>query len=97
MYKRQQRLLRAWLGPNDDLCVVGDPQQAIYSWNGSNPRAITEFCDDFPAATVCRLSVNYRSTHEVLTVAGSVLGESRAVTAGGPVSYTHLDVYKRQV
>jgi DNA helicase-2/ATP-dependent DNA helicase PcrA len=80
----QQRLLRAWLGPNDDLCVVGDPQQAIYSWNGSNPRAITEFCDDFPAATVCRLSVNYRSTHEVLTVAGSVLGESRAVTAGGP-------------
>jgi DNA helicase-2/ATP-dependent DNA helicase PcrA len=80
----QQRLLRAWLGSNDDLCVVGDPQQAIYSWNGSNPTAITEFCDDFAAATICRLSVNYRSTHEVLTVAGAVLGQSRAATAAGP-------------
>jgi DNA helicase-2/ATP-dependent DNA helicase PcrA len=80
----QQRLLRAWLGSNDDLCVVGDPHQAIYSWNGSNPRAITGFCDDFPTATVCRLSVNYRSTHEVLTTAGSVLGERTVATAGGP-------------
>jgi DNA helicase II / ATP-dependent DNA helicase PcrA len=80
----QCRLLRAWLGTNHDLCVVGDPQQAIYSWNGSNPRAITEFCDEFPAATVCRLSVNYRSTHEVLSVASAVLGETRAAEAGGP-------------
>jgi len=79
----QQRLLRAWLGANDDLCVVGDPHQAIYSWNGSNPRAITQFGDDFPGATVLRLSTNYRSTNEVLAVAGAVLGESLAVPAGG--------------
>jgi DNA helicase-2/ATP-dependent DNA helicase PcrA len=80
----QERLLSAWLGTNDDLCVVGDPHQAIYSWNGSNPRAITDFCSDFPTATVCQLSVNYRSTHEVLAVAGAVLGETRVATAGGP-------------
>ena len=79
----QQRLLRAWLGTNEDLCVVGDPHQAIYSWNGANPRAITDFADDFPGAAVMRLSVNYRSTHEVLTVAGAVLGQTRAAPAGG--------------
>jgi DNA helicase II / ATP-dependent DNA helicase PcrA len=79
----QQRLLRAWLGTNDDLCVVGDPNQAIYAWNGSNPRAITDFAADFPGASVLRLSVNYRSTHEVLTIAGSVLGETRAAPAAG--------------
>ncbi|MGA8681580.1 MAG: ATP-dependent helicase [Acidimicrobiales bacterium] len=79
----QQRLLRAWLGSNDDLCVVGDPHQAIYSWNGSNPRAITDFGEDYPAASILRLSINYRSTHEVLTVAGAVLGQTRAAQAGG--------------
>jgi DNA helicase-2/ATP-dependent DNA helicase PcrA len=79
----QERLLRAWLGTNDDLCVVGDPHQAIYSWNGSNPRAISDFCENFTNAAVCRLSVNYRSTHEVLTIAGAVLGEVRVPTAGG--------------
>ncbi len=79
----QQRLLRAWLGDNADLCVVGDPHQAIYAWNGSDPRALTHFTDDFPTATLLRLSTNYRSTHEVLTVAGSVLGETRAAPAGG--------------
>ncbi len=79
----QQRLLRAWLGGNDDLCVVGDPHQAIYAWNGSNPKAISEFGEDFPGATVLRLSTNYRSTREVLTVAGAVLGESVPAPAGG--------------
>jgi DNA helicase-2/ATP-dependent DNA helicase PcrA len=79
----QQRLLRAWLAGNDDLCVVGDPHQAIYSWNGANPRAIANFREDFPGATVLRLSINYRSTHEVLTVAGAVLGETTAAPVGG--------------
>lgn len=79
----QQRLLRAWLGDNADLCVVGDPHQAIYGWNGSNPGAITQFPEDFPSATVVRLRTNYRSTHEVLTVAGAVLGETRTPPAGG--------------
>ena len=39
----QVSLLEAWLGPNDDLCVVGDPDQAIYAWNGSDPRALVDF------------------------------------------------------
>lgn len=80
----QQRLLNAWLGPSDDLCAVGDPHQAIYAWNGSNPRAIADFCADFPGATVIELSTNYRSTREVLTIAGAVLGARETARAGGP-------------
>jgi DNA helicase-2/ATP-dependent DNA helicase PcrA len=79
----QQRLLHAWLGPNEDLCVVGDPHQAIYGWNGANPRAIEEFPADFPGASLRELSTNYRSTREVLTIAGAVLGGSSTIVAGG--------------
>lgn len=69
----QLRLLDAWVGGRDDLCVVGDPQQSIYTWNGSDPRAIVEFADRHRNATVVRLGTNYRSTPEVLAMATSVL------------------------
>lgn len=69
----QVRLLDGWLGNNQDLCVVGDPDQAIYAWNGSDPRALTEFPERHPGAEVVRLPVNYRSTDGVLAVASSVL------------------------
>ena len=69
----QVRLLEAWLGDNDDLCVVGDPDQAIYSWNGSDPRALLDFPQRHPGSRVVRLAVNYRSTDLVQAVASSVL------------------------
>ena len=69
----QERLLAAWLGDNDDLCVVGDPDQAIYAWNGSDPRALLDFPLRHPGARVVRLEMNYRSTEAVLAVASSVL------------------------
>jgi len=73
----QVRILDRWLGDDDDLCVVGDPDQAIYSWNGSDPRALIDFPQRHPTARVVRLAVNYRSTEAVLAVATSVLkGES---------------------
>lgn len=81
----QLRLLKAWCGGNDDICVVGDPDQAIYGWNGSDPKAITRFGEHFPGATVLRLKTNYRSTGEVLQVAAGVLGSLEAAPAGGPV------------
>ena len=69
----QYELLRGWLGPRTDLCVVGDPNQAIYSWNGADPRYLTEFGRFFPGASVVRLAENYRSTPQVLSVAAAVL------------------------
>ena len=70
----QFRLLSAWLGEARDLCVVGDPRQAIYSWNGADPTLLTRFPERFPGAEVVSLEENYRSTPQVLAVAAAVLG-----------------------
>ena len=79
----QLRLLDAWLGDSDDLCVVGDPDQAIYSWNGSDPRALVEFPLRHPGAQVVRLAMNYRSSESVLAVASSVLNTDTMPDSGG--------------
>lgn len=68
----QERLLRAWLGERTDLCVVGDPDQAIYSWNGADPSFLTDFARHHPGAEVVRLEHAYRSTPQVLAVAAAV-------------------------
>jgi len=69
----QRSLLEAWVGGRDDLCVVGDPNQAIYAWNGADPTALTGFLDRYPAGEVIRLTENYRSSPEILAVANAVL------------------------
>ncbi|MGQ0745153.1 MAG: ATP-dependent helicase [Acidimicrobiales bacterium] len=69
----QAQLLDAWRGDSLDLCVVGDPNQAIYSWNGADPANLARFMERFPAAGLVRLNRNYRSTPEILAVASSVL------------------------
>ena len=73
----QFRLLQGWLGERPDLCVVGDPNQAIYSWNGADASYLTEFRGHFPSASVTRLGANYRSSPQVLAVASTVLGGRR--------------------
>ncbi|MHB8245681.1 MAG: ATP-dependent helicase [Acidimicrobiales bacterium] len=80
----QLTLLKRWCAGSDDLCVVGDPDQAIYGWNGSDPGAISRFPEDFPGSSVIRLRANYRSTAEVLGVAAAVLGLSEVLPANGP-------------
>ena len=74
----QFRLLRAWLGDRSDLCVVGDPNQAIYGWNGADPELLARFADHFPGAEVLALTRNYRSTAAIVAAAGAVLGEPGA-------------------
>jgi len=74
----QFRLLRAWLGDRLDLCVVGDPNQAIYAWNGADPMLLTEFPQHFPGAEVLHLDHNHRSTPQVVSVASAVLGPGQA-------------------
>jgi DNA helicase II / ATP-dependent DNA helicase PcrA len=70
------RLLQAWMGVNADLCVVGDPNQAIYGWNGADPSLLTTFTDSHPTAEVVALGDNFRSTPEILLVAGAVLAQA---------------------
>ncbi|MCU1593554.1 MAG: putative ATP-dependent helicase [Frankiales bacterium] len=86
----QQRLLDAWLGDRDDLCVVGDAQQTIYSFTGATPSHLLGFRTRFPAATVVKLVRDYRSTPQVVELANGVLRavpdklELRAQRAPGP-------------
>ena len=88
----QFRLLRAWLGDRLDLCVVGDPDQAIYAWNGADPHLLTALPRAFPTTGVVRLATNYRSTPQVVATASAVTdgdgrrdGAVRSVRADGPV------------
>jgi len=74
----QQTLLDRWLGDRDDLCVVGDDYQTIYSFTGASPEYLLTFPSRFPDATIVRLEENYRSTPQVLTVANAL-----AVHLGG--------------
>jgi DNA helicase-2/ATP-dependent DNA helicase PcrA len=78
----QQRLLDAWLGGRDDLTVVGDANQTIYSFGGASPKSLLEFTRRFPEATVVRLERDYRSTPEVVSLANQVIGAARGRPAG---------------
>ena len=69
----QQRLLDAWLGDRDDLCVVGDPHQTIYSFTGATPDYLLDFTKRFPDATVVRLVRDYRSTPQVVALANKLM------------------------
>ncbi|MFP5347864.1 MAG: ATP-dependent DNA helicase UvrD2 [Actinomycetes bacterium] len=69
----QQRLLDLWLGDREDVCVVGDPSQTIYSFAGASPEYLLQFPKRYPAATVVRLVRNYRSTPQVVTLANRML------------------------
>lgn len=69
----QQRLINAWLGTRDDICVVGDPAQTIYSFAGATPVFLNSFTQRFPEAEVIRLTTGYRSTPEIIFAANSLL------------------------
>jgi DNA helicase-2/ATP-dependent DNA helicase PcrA len=79
----QQRLLEAWLGDRDDLCVVGDPNQTIYSFTGASPRYLREFGKRYPGAAVVRLVRDYRSTTQVVTLANRIEPSSRLRAQAG--------------
>lgn len=74
----QHRLLTAWLGAGRDLCVVGDPHQAIYGWNGADPRLLATVAERWPEAEVVRLDDNHRCSPQVVAAAAAVLGPAGA-------------------
>ena len=79
----QQRLLELWLGGRDELCVVGDASQTIYSFTGASPKHLLGFKAQYPEATVVKLIRDYRSTPQVVKLANELLGGRRS---GGPVA-----------
>ncbi|GAB3594629.1 ATP-dependent DNA helicase UvrD2 [Angustibacter peucedani] len=69
----QQRLLDLWLGGRDELCVVGDASQTIYSFTGASPRYLLDFARRYPSAPVVKLVRDYRSTPQVVGLANRLL------------------------
>jgi DNA helicase-2/ATP-dependent DNA helicase PcrA len=69
----QQRLLDAWLGERDDLCVVGDANQTIYSFAGARPSYLLNFAERYPQAQVIRLERDYRSTPQIVDLANKLI------------------------
>ena len=78
----QHRVLTAWLGARDDLTVVGDANQTIYSFTGATPQYLLEFSRWFPEATVVRLERDYRSTPQVVSLANRLIAGARGRVAG---------------
>ncbi|MFI6641407.1 ATP-dependent DNA helicase UvrD2 [Streptomyces sp. NPDC050504] len=77
----QQRLLELWLGDRDDLCVVGDASQTIYSFTGATPDHLLDFRVRHPGATVVKLVRDYRSTPQVVHLANGLLSQARGRAA----------------
>nr|WP_229741606.1 ATP-dependent helicase [Kocuria dechangensis] len=73
----QQRLLDQWLGGRDDVCVVGDASQTIYSFTGATSRHLLEFPRRHPGGRVIELVRDYRSTPQVVETANRLLAARR--------------------
>ncbi|WP_310525748.1 ATP-dependent DNA helicase UvrD2 [Nocardioides sp.] len=96
----QSALLDLWLGGRDEICVVGDPAQTIYSFAGANASYLRDFAKKYPATTSVELVRNYRSTPQIVGAANQMLAgtnslgvELVAQQPGGPeVTYrAHSD------
>jgi DNA helicase-2/ATP-dependent DNA helicase PcrA len=74
--KGQYRIIRALAPPQrpgNDICVIGDPDQSIYGFRGSDLKYFKRFISDYPDADVIRLTRNYRSTQTILDVSNQII------------------------
>jgi DNA helicase-2/ATP-dependent DNA helicase PcrA len=78
----QQKLLNLWLGNRDEICVVGDAAQTIYSFSGATNNFLLNFSSRYPEAQIFKLTRGYRSTPEIIKSANNLL-------EGGQIRYGH--------
>ncbi|WP_342319190.1 ATP-dependent DNA helicase UvrD2 [Corynebacterium mayonis] len=78
----QQRVLEGWLGQRDDLTVVGDANQTIYSFTGATPDFLLNFSRTYSHATVVKLQRDYRSTPQITELANTVISKATGRVAG---------------
>ena len=78
----QATLLDQWLGGRDDICVVGDPLQTIYSFAGASPEHLTSFTRRYPNASRIELVRNYRSTPQIIAAANAAFSRAKSSVGG---------------
>ena len=71
--KVQYELIKLLSAETKNVCAVGDDDQAIYSFRGSDPKYILNFNHDFPGSQVVKLTENYRSSHEIVATANRMI------------------------
>ncbi len=95
----QYKLVKLLLGPERNICVVGDDWQSIYSWRGADFTNILNFERDFPGAKVIKLEQNYRSTGNILAASQKIINQNKTRTektlfteagAGNPITIESL-------
>ena len=74
----QYRLVALLAARHGNITVVGDDDQSIYSWRGSDYRMILRFEEDFPGATIFKLEENYRSTQRILDAANALVAKNKS-------------------
>lgn len=79
----QERLLQLWLGNRDDICVVGDAAQTIYSFAGASSAFLLNFSQKYPHGKVMRLTRGYRSTPEIIQSANAILRQGNLHAESG--------------
>lgn len=86
----QHYLLQLWLGDRQDVCVVGDASQTIYSFAGASSRFLLRFPSEYPEATVVRLERNYRSTAPIIEAANQLMRDRPGALAlrSAPITVT---------
>lgn len=74
--KAQYEISKILAAQHQNICVVGDASQSIYSWRGANYRNITDFIKDFPKTSIFHLEENYRSTQKILDAASQIISHN---------------------
>ena len=75
--KVQYELIKMLSAKSKNLCAVGDDDQSIYAFRGSDPKYLLQFEKDFPNAKIVILNENYRSTHEIVSTANKVIEKNK--------------------
>ena len=89
--EQQYRLLTLLAPSNGNLCVIGDPNQAIYGFRGADASCFERFQQDYPAASTVRLTRNYRSTGTIVTASSQVIADR----AHEPIAEMVRDMHER--